>query len=40
MPAKKTGITRGDGKTGPFPLWVVAELLLAVLVTCVTAHLF
>lgn len=37
MPAKKTGITHGDGKTGPFPLWVVAELLLAVLVKYITS---
>lgn len=39
MPAKKIGITQGDGKTGPFPLWVVAEFLLAVIVKYVTRHL-
>ena len=40
MPGKKKGVTHGDGKTGPLPLWVAAELLLVVLVKYITLHLF
>lgn len=38
--SSEKGITCADGKTGPFPLWVVAELLLVILAKYITPHLF